>query len=565
MPTRIQKPIRPGTVIRFQGEPTPAIPPSVAETVAMPIVHDWGPINTPVLLNSFPQFETEFGGSVTPGRTAVLGAFAGMGLPGQGGAGAVWAYRMAKSSTTAVASVGATSSKLDLTAKYPGARGNLLKVAIEADASGDVLKQQARVLLNNAQVERFSYTKANPQLLVDAISQRSNYIFAALGGIRGTAPNGTIATARLVSGRTVAIDTAGAAEPLTVDWADPSPDQTETAVGAGFEHTYSADGTYVIKVRDSAGNVANDITLSVVLPWPAATALTNAVLTLAGGDDGASGLTITDWLAATTAMQYLPFSVFVPYDLTDGPIRGGLVNWVKGQEQANRPVMAVFGGASTESVDTAIADVLTMNCEHVVRLSGGYFKDSILGTSVSTSQLAPRVAGMLAALGDANSITYKPIGGLSYIGKGFDNDQIEAAIQNGVTAIAVSTNPAAALRIERGLTTWITKTDPTKPYDFFSDPRLVRLVDLFIRRMKEWGDNTMIGNVPVNDDSRTALRARARAEIDTLEDRGLIVPGTDYLDVPVPTDPDLLDSLIFEFGFQCARTALYIFGFGSVR
>ena len=48
-------------------------------------------------------------------------------------------------------------------------------------------------------------------------------------------------------------------------------------------------------------------------------------------------------------------------------------------------------------------------------------------------------------------------------------------------------------------------------------------------------------------------------------DRGLIIPGTDYLEVPVPTDPELLDSLIYEFGFQCARTALYIFGFGIVR
>jgi hypothetical protein len=75
----------------------------------------------------------------------------------------------------------------------------------------------------------------------------------------------------------------------------------------------------------------------------------------------------------------------------------------------------------------------------------------------------------------------------------------------------------------------------------------------------------MIGNVPVNDDSRTALRARASAEIEDLENRGLIIPGTDFLDVPVPDDPDLLDSLIYEFGFMCARTALYIFGFGSVR
>ena len=271
-------------------------------------------------------------------------------------------------------------------------------------------------------------------------------------------------------------------------------------------------------------------------------------------------------MAALTAIEYLPYSVLAPYDLTDSAIRASVVSWVKGQDTANRPVMLVLGGAADETVIAAITDALA-DQRPARRSPGGRLLPGRRGRhgGEHQSMLAPRVAGMLASLGDANSLTFKPMGGLSYIGQGYATDQIESAILGGVTTLAVSTNPAASLRIERGLTTWTTKNDPTRPYDFFSDPRLVRLVDLFIRRMKEWGDNTMIGNVPVNDDSRTALRARAGTEIEDLELRGLIIPGTDYLDVPVPTDPALLDSLIYEFGFQCARTALYIFGFGVVR
>ena len=557
MPPRITKPIRPGTVIRFEGEALPQIPPSVAETVAIPLVHDWGPTNVPVLVTSFPQFEAIFGSSPTSGRTAVLGAFAGQALPGQGGAGAVYAYRMTAGALPAKATVGG----LALTASYAGTRGNQVRGIVEADPA-NALKQQFRVMVGGAQVERYNYVKASPLDLTNAIAQRSNYVKAAAGGVTNTAA-GVTATARQVSGRTVAIDTAGSSAPLRIDWADGGAAEVEEFAGAGGEHTYSSDGTKAVTVKSLDGTTVS-LALSVVLPWPAITALTAGDQPLTGGTDG-SVLIIDDWSAALKALAYLPFSVIAPHDLTDGPMRISLNKWVKDQNEANRPVMMVLGGKPDESVDDAITDVAALNNEHVVRLSGGYFRDDVLGTSVSTSQLAPRVAGMLASLGDANSLTYKPLGGLNYIGQGFASDQIEAAILGNVTTIAVSTNPAAPLRIERGMTTFVTKNDPTRPYDFFSDPRLVRLVDLFIRRMKEWGDNVMIGNVPVNDDSRTALRARARAEIDSLMDRGLIIPGTDYLEVPVPSDPEYLDSLIYEFGFQCARTALYIFGFGTVR
>ena len=43
--------------------------------------------------------------------------------------------------------------------------------------------------------------------------------------------------------------------------------------------------------------------------------------------------------------------------------------------------MMVLGGKPDESVDDAITDVAALNNEHVVRLSGGYFRDDVLGTS----------------------------------------------------------------------------------------------------------------------------------------------------------------------------------------
>lgn len=294
---------------------------------------------------------------------------------------------------------------------------------------------------------------------------------------------------------------------------------------------------------------------------------------LAGGTDGAVP-TLGDHDAALSAIEFKPFSILSPANLTDATIRAAYVAWVDEQENANRPVVLVIGGAAAE----------------------GTFHDDLLDADLSTAQLAPRFAGILAARGESKALTYAEVAGLSLatIGTGLTDglarsaainnphvvnigvaaaaDEIRPAIDGGVTVLMQASMPNAELRVAQGVTTFTSKGVAGRPYDVFSEPRFIRIMDIFTRGMKEWGDDIVIGDLPVNDDSRATVYGEAKRRVENLLSRGLILPGDSARNIPEPfvsvdppNDPSLADAIPFKFGWQFARTANYVIGNGTVR
>lgn len=499
----IPRPVIPGTVLRFVGQSIPRIQASAADTVCVPIVHDWGPLghDAPGIsgregglqeMLDFQEFTDVFGDSDTAGRTAVAGAFAGQGLPGAPGAGAVLIYRMAgtaKAKATLTIKNTATVSALVLTARYYGSRGNSYAVAIDVDPTNET-RDRLRVLLNGATLETYAYTKTDVVSLATAINARSQILKA-----------------------------------------------TESATGTGLVHTAGTN--------------------------------------LATGADGAT-LTAEDHLSALEAVEFSPFSILSPYDVESSELLAAYVSWIALQDEANRPVMLVCGGKAGETIDEAVERTNSIQNPHVVNVGVGTYHDDLLGKELSTAQLAPRIAGILAARGKKASLTYAGISGLHPVGETSPaSDAIETAVESGVVVLMRSSNPEAELQIAKGVTTWTTPTDPARPVEVFGDPRLIRIMDLYVREMKAWGDKIVIGALPVNDDTRGLVRGKARELQDTLVQDGLILPGGEmlggvevpkpFVNVDAPTDPNALDTVPYEFGWQFAFTANAILGEGLVR
>lgn len=498
----IPRPALPDTVIRFQNQPSPRILPAAADTVAIPLIHDWGPILADAPgdsgvegglqeVTSFDGWIGLFGDSDTAGRTAVGGCFAGVGQAGLAGAGAVLVARMAGSSVAAATVTladRAAANALTLTGRYKGSRGNRISVIIDTDPS-NAANDRLRVLLDGAVRETYSYAQTDVISLVAAINTASSLVRAT---------NLEVAPARL-----------------------------------------------------------------------AATAGTP----LAGGDDGATLLS-TDHLAALAALEQKThlYAILSPYDLTDGSILASYVSWIDTQDQASRPVRLVIGGAAGESYASAQTRSSTCNDPHVVNVGVGTWHDDLLDKDLSTSQLAPRVAGILAAKGQSHALTATELGGIHPVGSTAPSYQdAVSAVKNGVVVLVPADSPDADVKIAEGVTTYTTRTDPTRPYDVFSDARLVGVMDNYVRRIRAWGNKNVIGDVPVNDDTRNALYAEARAAEDDLLTAGLILPGDD-VQIPIPwvnvtdtdNDPGLRDTLPYTFGWQFARTANAIMGQGTV-
>lgn len=481
MSSTITKPVRPGTVVSLVGESLPRALPNVADTVAVAFTHGWGPINTPVFLNNFTDFETNFGEQSGLGRDAVLMAFDGGGLPGAGGAGQVVAVRMAGTSILAsTKSLQNTTpaAAITLTALFPGTRGNSISFTAGSSDPGVAGNHLFKVLYRGVVVETYSYVSTNIADLANQINLGGNYVSAA----------------SIITGVPLAVVTASA---------------------------------------------------------------------MTGGDDG-STLTATAYTNALNALQWQRFAALAFMDLTDPTIQATVLAYVQGQYAANRPFIWVVGGGLDESVATAVTRSTALADPEVVNLGVGSVTDAVLARTLSTSQLAPRIAGLLTARADRQSLTFAKLANITII-NGPTPDQYATAINGGVTVLSHATATDAQTRIEKGLTTFTSTVDASRPVAIFSDPRLVNILNLLTRTIKEWGDDNIIGQTPVNDDARKAVQGFASATIRGLEGRGLIIPGTAVVIVEEPTDPDLLDSIPFKFGFQFARTANYVFAQGLIR
>lgn len=500
--TTIPRPDVPQTIIQFQGQKIPRILPAAADTVMIPLVHDWGPIGSDPggstgldggaqELLSFEAWTQLYGDGDTPGRTAVAGAFAGSNLTGVVGAGAVIAYRMGgddlAAATIVIDETGGSVAALTLTGKYKGSRANNFTYTIDADPA-NVLRDRLRLFYKGALQETYLYLQTDVIGLTAAINRRSKMV---------TAVNTEVSATRLKAGS-----------------------------GA-----------------------------------------------LAGGDDGAT-LLPADHLAALDALRMAPAAILAAYDLTDAPTQASYLSWVQAQKAASRPVRWVVGGDVDETIDDALTRTAALADQHVVNFGVGTWHDDLLDQDLSTSQLAPRVAGILAACGESSSITYAKLGGLHALpGTAPDDSDIEAAVTGGVTVLMPAAATDADVRIAKGVTTWTDDTD-TMPVDVFGDPRLVGIMDNYVRNMKEWGDDIGIGKLPVNDDTRNKVYGQARALETALLNAGLILPGNATLvpSIPAPwvvvevtdNDPVYNDTIPYSFGWQFAKTLNAILGQGTV-
>jgi hypothetical protein len=497
MATQIIKPDLPSTIIRWIGQAATRILPTLNQVVAVPIVHDWGPMLGDTanavtgapggveVYTSLAQWEAVYGTGDTPGRDAVVGAFLGMGVPGGGGAGGVITPRMgtvAAAAATITRQNTTPANALTLTAKYKGVRGNLLSIVIEADPQ-TAANDRLRLLFNGVTVESYSYVRTDIASLAAAINATSRWVVAS-GVISGVA--------------------------------------LATTTG----------------------------------------------VTLAGGNDG-STLTTVEWQAAQDALAFKDFGVFAPYNLTDVPTKVQLATWLQSLADGMRPVRAVFGGAAGEDPAVAAVTELTSNPslrnEQIVRLGGGTWHDDLLNKDFSTAQLAPRIAGIVAARGLKAALTGAKLGGLHVVGNTGPSDaSVLAAKRGGVTCLRRVSAPDAELAVAWGVTTFISTTTAGKPYEFFSEPRIVGVLNDFQRRMTSWGNDIVIGDLMVTDDTRREVSKQGRKILDEYEAEGIAQPGTGFIVVPTETDPSLADTITFQFGFKPSRTANFLVGEGRI-
>jgi Phage tail sheath protein subtilisin-like domain/Phage tail sheath protein beta-sandwich domain len=324
--------------------------------------------------------------------------------------------------------------------------------------------------------------------------------------------------------------------------------------------------TYVYLDTDIPGLAAqiNAASRYVTAVGTGSTALTPVVAqAMTGGNDGAT-LVAQDYTDTMTALEVQRFGALVFENLTDSAIQASLKTWAANQQKVGRRFFTVVGGALDETITTAVSRSVSMNHEDIINVGVGSVRDNdtvdVNGNPVvlSSAQLAPRIAGVVANRGVRMALTFAKLPGLELV-KGADAAGIVTAYDNGVVVLSRASDAAATVRIEKGLTTYLTKTNTAKPKAIYSNPKFVAVMHGLQQDLGLWADENIIGRTTVDDDTRASVLAHVNELLRQYQLIGAVQPGwgASVDPIPPPSDDDSFVAFLIACKFGRSTEQVY--------
>ncbi|MDU5141064.1 MAG: phage tail sheath family protein [Paenibacillus dendritiformis] len=247
--------------------------------------------------------------------------------------------------------------------------------------------------------------------------------------------------------------------------------------------------------RQTAGTV-EELTASDFIDWSGTGALTaSAGAPLTGGTAGTA--TGGEYSAALAAFEPEDFNVLgIPVD--DLPTKQLAVSYVKRLRDEGKKVVAVVVGypdADHEGVISLKNSVVTTD-----------------GLTVEPTCLLWEIAGMTAAAGMNQSLTYQSIPGAVDAHPRLSNAETEQALRNGELVITASDGRAY---IEQDINT-LTSFTPEKGRPF-SKNRVIRVLDSIANDLKRIFELYYLGKVSNDADGRSMLRSEMVTYLESLQ------------------------------------------------
>lgn len=300
--------------------------------------------------------------------------------------------------------------------------------------------------------------------------------------------------------------------------------------------------------------------------WITATGTVNGVAlgfvssqAFTGGNDG-STLLAGDWTAVMAALEPERFGQLAPYDLTDSTVLTSLHTWAQGQNQNGNRFRTFVGGPSTvvgnstdDTAATAVSRSASLNDSDWVNIGVGYVHDDTLNVDLSLAQFAPRVAGIAAQRGEVDSLSGARIADVT-IKSGATEANKATCFKGGVMCLGRDSNPIAPVRLERAVTTYTTTTNGQKPYLIYRNPKFVAVLHGVEVEFTEWYQAEILGQRPVNNKTRDAVKAELLARLNRRVEAGVIQanPTVAFDQNPPPSDND--EFVAFVIGVKFGRS-----------
>jgi hypothetical protein len=286
---------------------------------------------------------------------------------------------------------------------------------------------------------------------------------------------------------------------------------------------------------------------------------------MAGGLNGAA-VTLADYVAALSALEADGgFDLFSFDGVSEEDFVGldsALAAWAITNNEAGRYVMAVTGGGGAElagaDVANALARTALYDTEWVVNIGVSGLNIVSPGGNIlplTSTQCAPRLAGMIASAGITGSVTFGEVTDVDSVNGPVTPAQIEQMIQQGVV---VFSKRGDFIRVEDGITTFISLTEEK---DFtFTQIRAVRAIQQIGLDITEIVERDWIGKKINTTTVRDSLVATLQSYFATLEAQSVLVNGTQVsIDARYDnTKTNVFILVLAQFQFELKRVLLTV-------
>ncbi len=381
--------------------------------------------------------------------------------------------------------------------------------------------------------------------------------------------------------------TPAAAIEVTARWKGTRGNRLKVVASAIVEekqHVSILDGTVELEsfsfgIKGATALAKLVATINARSPWVEATltkegetGLKAGTSNLEGGLDGAT-LTGEDWTNGVTALSGVDFAYLAPFDLPWAtgeeakPIKEtilALQAFTNEQITAGHRFTLVVGGALGEEPTDAITRALELDDPAVITVGGPGVKDETFG-ELSTSQLAPRIAGIRAQRGESQNMHFARLKGTLPLLKGDGTavslSETEQMVAAGVVVLARDRYSLAPTRVVKDVNTWTpavgSQAEEERPRKIFGNPKMVQTMQQFSNQAEALIERDLIGRVVVTDASRQAAAGRVLTLADGRIKTGAFQPGFKVTAEPGTEDDDFI-KLAITMPFGRSLTQLFL-------
>ncbi len=252
---------------------------------------------------------------------------------------------------------------------------------------------------------------------------------------------------------------------------------------------------------------------------------------IGGQDPTVDGASYSAGLSAIEAIDWNVLAV----DTDDTATHTLVQAYIDRVRNEGKRVLGVVGEPTSVPLATRLANARAFNDPAIIYVANGFRGSD--GVTREGYKAAARVAGMVAAVQIAESLTHYVVREATELVGALTNAEIEQAIQSGALVFTMSAQKQ--VHIEYGINTFVI---PTADMDAgWKKIRRVRTRDNLMDRITMAWD-PLIGKINNNPDGRATLIAAAQGIINKMIAEGALLSGTIYED---PNNPAVGDSAWF--------------------